>query len=162
MVAAVLDELTKTYALVSPSDLEAVESLAARVPDLERENATLRAVCGRQGEALQTAYDVIRHRVCGQTECDDCLTGKATRMFSPRCIYRHAVKAANVALSLTPASVAESVANERIGRAADSVTQRLLKAVPLPETAYDRGYRAAIADVAREIAKAREGKPNGN
>ena len=76
MVAAVLDELTKTYALVSPADLEAVESLAAKVPALERDVRhilyLLRLVC--------CDHDVKKHQMpCYGEACEPCEIGKWIR-----------------------------------------------------------------------------------
>lgn len=67
-------------------------------------------------EALELTYAVLRDKYCGKLACDDCLTGQVTRMFTPRCAYRHGVKAANAALSSTPASVAQQAEDARVGR----------------------------------------------
>jgi hypothetical protein len=87
-----------------------VESLAARVPDLEGEVATLRAVCGKQHEALKAIADVFSEgcpyfRKATSTHCEvNCSPTSLSRIDEECYVLR---KHINDALSLTPASVAQ-------------------------------------------------------
>lgn len=130
-------------AFVTPSDLAKVEEQAAREPALT--------------EAVGTIYGVIKERICDFAGCDDCLTGLATRTFSPRCAYRHAIKAASAALSLTPASLKQHAEDARVGRAMQEWAKEM------HDLAQDGGPipsgRLLLQVLDKVIAQAKEGKP---
>lgn len=136
----------KRYVLVDLCRLASLESLAAKVPDLEREVETLKAVCGKKDEVIRTLIE----EYCGL--CDAELHGCAAGRKHPTCDKASTRYEAEQALSLTPTSVAEEAADARVGRAVVEWyrSQGRISIVLNP----------ALEQLGEVIARAREGERN--
>jgi hypothetical protein len=131
---------------------------------LEREVATLKAVCGKKDEALMRIAQMERKSMLADCAYQGPPPKKWVRETAPRyegyneCLQQ-VQSLAQSALSLTPASVAEEAANARVGRDVVEFLEAAEFQIRGESRPGGRGEAEAVLSALREvIAKARESR----